>query len=134
MQALRRTAVPGIHGVSIALVFAFGCGQDGLHAFSETAVIIAGFKTRGDLLVNNSLGQRIRQNTFKAVTHLQKHFAILNEHEEYRAVVFGLLPDAPFPRDAHGVIFDGGVRLHLRIDGNENLLGGLALEILELLI
>ena len=116
------------------LVFAFGCSHDGQHARGEAAAVIAGFEARGDLFVDNSLGQRIRQNAFETVTDLQKHFAILDEHEEDCAVVFDFLPDAPSPSHADRVIFNGRIRLHFRIHHNKDLIGGLALEILELLI
>jgi hypothetical protein len=38
------------------------------------------------------------------------------------------------PRHAHGVIFNGRIRLHLREDGHHNLFGALALEIFERLV
>ena len=132
---MRRTRALGIGDrASSSPVFAFGCGHDGLHAHGKSAVVVAGFEMRGDLFFNNSLAQRIGQNAFETITNLQIHFAILNEHEENRAVVFDFLPDAPPPRHADRVIFNGRIRLHLRVDGNDDLLGSLALEFLELLV
>lgn len=132
---MRRICGPRLRdSASSPLVFAFDCGQDALHALSEAAVVISGFETRGDLFIDDSLGQDIGQSSFETVTDLYIHFAVLNKNEESGAIVLNLLSDMPAAEDAHGVILNGRIRLHLWIDGNDDLRGGLALEVLELLI
>src|SRR4051812_48448715 len=65
---------------------------------------------------------------------MQIHLAVLHKNKKDRAVVFPLLTDAPLLFDPEGVIENVRVTLHLRIDGDDDLVGSLALELRELFI
>lgn len=68
---------------------------------------------------------------FEAVADFDAHFAVLDEDEEDGAVVFVFEAGAPGLEEAVGVVFDAGVGLHLGVDGDQELVGGVALELGE---
>ena len=109
-----------------------GCGQDGVDPGGQTSGIIPRFETRLDFILGDLFAKRIRQDAFQAVADLQKHLAILNEDKQYDAVVLGLLPNPPGARDADGVIIDGRIGLHLRINRDPDLVAGRAFEAFQL--
>ena len=55
--------------------------------------------------------------------------AALLENEEHGPVLAVFLADAPRLGDADRIILDGGVRLHARKNRDEDLVGGVALEL-----
>ena len=122
------------HRRSVSPIFTFDRRENRLHSRRQAAVKVAGPETRRDFLVNDAFAKRIGQDAFESVTDFQKHFVVLDKNEEHRPVVFALLPHLPRPRHAHGVIVNRRVRLHLRIDGDQDLVGALALEIFERLV
>lgn len=112
-------------------VFALNGGQNRLYARSTAAIKIAVVKTRRDLLVNNPFAKRIRQHGFQSIADLQKHLVALDKNKKHRAVVSILLTDFPGPRHADGVIINGRIRLHRRVDGDQDLVERLPLKIFE---
>ena len=122
------------HRRSGSRVFALGGRKDRLYTRRQPAVEITGLETGGNLLVNDSLAQRIRQDALQSIAHLQKHFVVLDENEEHGPVVFVLLSHLSSPRHAHGIIFNGRIRLHRRKYRDQNLLGSLTLKIFERLV
>ena len=120
--------------VSGAFVLALCRLHDRRDTGAQAAGIIALAKVRLQFVFQDAFGYRIRQRAFQAIADLQVHLVILDEHEQHRAVALFFLSDAPRFRDADGVILDGRIRLHLREDRDENLVGGLALELLQLLV
>ena len=109
------------HRRSGALIFAFDCRENRLHSRRQAAVKVARPETRRDLLVNDTLAERIGQDAFQSVADLDKHLVVLDKNEEHRSVVFAFLAHLPRPGHAHGVIVYRRIRLHLRIDGHQNL-------------
>ena len=107
--------------VACAFVFAPGRGENRGHACAQAAVEIAVAEPRLQLVINDLLGQRIRQRAFQAVADLQIHLMVLDEHEQHRPVVLRLLPHLPRLGHSHGIVLDGGVRLHLRIHRHQDL-------------
>lgn len=120
-----------ILGLAVAFVFSLHGGQNRLNTSSATAIVIAHLKARRDLFVNDAFADRIGQDAFQSVTNLQKHLVVLGENEKHRTVVIVLLSHFPRTRHAYGVILDGRVRLQRRINGDEDLVGALPLEIFQ---
>ena len=120
------------HSHPVAFVFAAYRGQNRMHAGSATTVEISTVEPRRNLLVYDPFTQRVGQNAFQSVAHLQKHLVVLDEDKQHRAVILFFLADFPRAGHSHGVILDGGVRLHCWEDGNQDLVGALALKIFEL--
>ncbi len=131
---------PGLHsrlrllcprggGPAGAFVLAFGGRDNRVDAGRHAAVKIALLQPGRDLGVDDLLGRRIRQRTFKAVANLDEQLVILREDEQDDSVVPRLLACLPGLGQADGVILDRGIRLHLGIDGDEELVGGLAFKL-----
>jgi hypothetical protein len=76
----------------------------------------------------------VGQRTFQAVTDLDKHLAVLSEHEEDGAVATFLLANAPRLGDTLRVVCDIGLTLHLREDRNHDLVRGFAFKLRQLFI
>ena len=115
-------------------IFTFGRGNDGLDAGRQATVKIARFKTWRNLFINDALAERVRQNPLQPITRLQKHSVILDKDKEHRAVVFILVANSPGPEDADAIIIHRGIGLHLRKNGDDDLLGSLALKIFQRLV
>ena len=125
---------PFCHGRSRAMIFSLDSGQYGRHPGRHAPVEIARFEARGELFVNDALAEGVGQDGFQTITRLQKKFVILNENEQHRPIIPILLADTPGAEDPHAIVGDVRVRLQLRVNGDENLIGALALEIFERLV
>jgi hypothetical protein len=119
------------HRRARAFVFALDGGQNRLHARRHPAIEITVMEPRRNLFINNLFPSRIGQDAFQPITHFQKHGAVLDENEKHSAIVFILLPHFPCARHADGVILNGRIRLHLRVNDNEDLVGTLPLKIFQ---
>src|SRR5205814_10330741 len=93
-------------------------------------IIIAGAELRDDNVLDDELAFGIGERAFEAVTHFDAHLALVRRHDENRAVVLALLPDAP---GAAELITVGGDVLPLqRFErGNHDLIAGFLLELRE---
>jgi len=120
-----------VNGGPGSFVFMPGRGKDGVDPGGQTSGIIPRFETRLDFILGDLFAKRIGQDAFQAVADLHKHLAILNENKQNDAVIPGLLPNPPGTRHADGVIIDGRIGLHLRINRNTNLVAGCALEVFQ---
>src|SRR6266480_3217892 len=87
-----------------------------------------------DLVFSNVERRGVWQRAFQTVTDLNKHLSILHEHEENDTVALLFLTDAPRLRHAPCVVGDIGITLHFRKNRYDNLIGGFALKLRELLV
>ena len=78
--------------------------------------------------------RRVRQRAFQAVTDLNKHLAILDEHKEHHAIAAFLLTDTPRLCHALGVVRDVRVALHFWQNRDHDLIRSFPLEFGELLV
>ena len=123
-----------VHCSASAFVLASRGLQQGGHARGQSAVVVAPFEVRRDLIIHDPFPQRVRQRAFQPVTDLDPHSPLLNEDEQYRAVVFSLLTDFPCLRDSPGVIFQRRIGLHTRENSDDDLAGGRFLKVFESLV
>ncbi len=77
------------------------------------------------------MGDRVGQGALESIAQLDAHLAVLHEHEQHRAVVLAGLSDAPLTSSRDGELFERRVFGKLRRDPDDDLIGGLALELLE---
>ena len=77
-------------------------------------------------------GGHVRERTFQAISHLNEHFAVLDENEQNNAIPAILLPNTPRLRDAMRIILDRRIALHFRIEHDKNLIRGVPFELGEL--
>src|SRR6266487_1531241 len=91
-------------------------------------------KMRFDSVFSNVERGDVWQCAFQAVTDLDKHLAILNEHKKDDAIATLLLTNAPRLGDTLRVICDIGVTLHLREDRDHDLIRGFAFKLGKLFI
>jgi hypothetical protein len=114
-----------------AFIFPLYRGHDCLHPIKTAAVIVARLEAWRDLLVNDAFANRIRQRAFQSVPDLDEHRVVLCKNEKHHAVVLRFLAHLPRPRYTHSIILDGRIRLHFRINDNEDLVGALPLKTFE---
>lgn len=119
-------------GAAAAAVFAAGGGDHGVHAGGEAGVEIAAAEVRGDFVLDDLLGEGVGQRAFEAIAGGDAKAALGGEDEKDRAVALALRAGMPRFENAHGVILERGVGLHLRENRDEKLAGGVALELREL--
>src|SRR4029453_7932997 len=96
--------------------------------------VIAAAKMRLDFVFGDVESGYVRQRAFQAVTDLDKHFSILNEHKKNDAIPALLLTNTPCLGDTLGIVRDVRVALHLRKDRDHDLIGSFALELRQLFI
>ena len=109
-------------------------GDHRVDACRQAAVDVTRLEAWGDLVGGDVLAGRIGQRAFETAPGLNPELVVLEKHEENRPVVLVLLPDLPRAENAQAVVIDGGIRLHLRVDDDENLIGSLLLQLDQLLI
>ncbi len=80
---------------SRSLVLATDCLADQINASGEAGLIVAIPEKRFDVVFGDIERRDVRQRAFQSVTHLNKHLAILDEHEEHDAIAAFLFTDAP---------------------------------------
>src|SRR6185369_2630592 len=83
-----------------------------------------------DALVDDAMGGRVRERAFQAVSRLDPHLAVLDEHEEDGPVAELAAADAPGLGGAHGEVLQRR-RRELGEDRHHDLARGLAVEGLE---
>ena len=120
--------------VTGAFVFAFGGGDHGFDAVLDAAVEIAGFEAGGDFVVDDLFAEDVGECAFKAVAGDDLHFVVVGEDEEDGAVAFAFLADLPGVEDAGGVGGDVVVGLHVGVEDDDDLVGGVAFELFELVV
>src|SRR5690242_9783585 len=76
----------------------------------------------------------VRERAFQAVSDLNEHLPVLNEHEQNRAIAFIFLTNAPRLRDALRISCDIVVTLHFWKHGDDDLIRSLPLELRELFV
>src|SRR5262245_11752915 len=114
------------------------CARDGLLDRGETSADALGHlslaKARGHHLTKDLARQRVRELGLEAVTHLEAHLPVVDEHEEDHAVVEAFLADAPGLREPYRVVLEV-LALERAEDGDHDLVAALALprpeEVLE---
>lgn len=94
------------NSLSRSLVLTANRLKDRIDSYRNPAFVIAAAKMGLDLVFGDVERGYIGQRTFQAVSHLDKHLSILNEHEEDNAIATLLLTDAPRLGDPLSVICD----------------------------
>jgi hypothetical protein len=100
----------------------------------DAALIIPSPKKRFDVAFSDIEGCRVRKRAFQAITNLDKHLAILDEHKEHDPVATFFLADAPRLRDALRIVRDIRVALHLGKNRYHDLIGSFPLELRKLFV
>src|SRR5689334_12831866 len=123
-----------VNGVAGSLVFASRCLEDRINSFGQPALIIVVSKVRLDPMLGNVECREVGQRAFQAVTDLNEHLSVLDEHEQHDAVALIFLPHAPGLRDALRVRGDVVVALHFWKHRDHNLVRSFAFELGELIV
>jgi hypothetical protein len=122
------------NGFSRALVLSPNRLKDRIDSHCDSAFVIAIAKMGFDFVFGDIERGDVGQRAFQAVPDLDKHFAVLNEHEKDDAIATFLLTNAPRLSDTLRVICDLGVALHLREDGDHDLVRCFAFKLCKLLV
>ena len=69
---------------------------------------------------------------FQSIADLNEHLPVLDKNEQDGSVVFLLGADFPSAEDADSIILDGGISLHLRENGNNDLVSCGAFKVSQL--
>src|SRR5579883_1998065 len=112
-------------------VLALGSGHHRLNSRAQAPGVVAGLESRLDLFLDDSLGCCVGKCSLQAIPDLYEHLAVLDEHEKNRAVILRFLPDPPRLGYPHCVIIDGRIRIHLRVNNHQDLIGGFTFELLQ---
>src|SRR5437667_12865481 len=107
---------------------------DQIDSSGEAALVIAVSEIWLDVVCANVIGSDVWHGAFQAISDLDRYLAILGEHKEHYAIAPFLLADAPSLCDALRVVRDIRVALHLRKNGDHDLIGRFALELRKLLV
>jgi len=126
--------MPLRNSLSRALVLTADRLEDRIDSDCDPAIVIAVAKMRLDFVFGDIECRDVGQRPLQAVTDLDKHFAVLNEHKKNDAVASFLLANAPGLGDTLRVVCDIGVALHPREDGDHDLVRCFALKLRELFI
>ena len=116
------------------LVLAAGGCHQGHGPGVDAARIVAGAESRQDLVLDDPLGGDVGDGALEAVADLDADLAVLREHEQDRAVVGLLLARAPLLRGTDGEVLERESLGHPTIDPDEDLVGGVPLELGELFV
>lgn len=119
---------------AVPFVFVLGCGENGVNPGGQSPRVITRLETRFDFVFRDLFAQGVWQRAFQAVAGLNGHLPILDKDEKNDAIVFEFLSDPPDTGNADGVIINGRVGLHLRINRNDHLIAGCFLEVFQLCV
>jgi hypothetical protein len=117
-----------------SFIFTLRRSNYGAHTGSNAAIEIALLKSRNDFVRNDSFAKRVGQRAFQPVTSLDKQLVILRENKQDDAIVLLFGADTPRARDSDRVFLDRGIALHCRVDGDNELVAGVALELRQLVV
>src|SRR5689334_4184130 len=104
-------------------------GDPGFYAAGEIAV----FETRRDLLVDNAIGDRVRQHASESVADFDAQLAVFRRDDEDRAVIEAFFTDLPLLGDFDAEVLDR-LAFKTRDGEHDDLMTGRVLELLEALI
>lgn len=94
--------------------------------------VIAFFKLRRDFVLDDTLGERVRHRTLESIAHLHEHLSGIDENEQADSVFLIALPQLPLLKNSERVVLNRRIRLHVAPDGDDDLIGSITLELLEL--
>ena len=120
-----------IHRSPRAFVFAFCRCQNRIHACDQAAIKITFLKVWFDYVFDYLFARRVGQSPFKTISRLNAHLPICDEHQKQRPIIAFLLADSPCLVNSLSVIFQRGIALHFRKNGDNDLARSLAFEIFE---
>src|SRR5439155_7418423 len=95
---------------------------DQIDSGGYAAHIIPNPKKRHEVRLGDIERRDVWECAFQAITNLDKHFVILDEHKEHHAVAALLLTNAPGLCHALGVVGDIRVALHLGKNRHHDLI------------
>src|SRR5262249_30985540 len=122
------------NGLSRPFVFAADRLKDQIDPGCQASLIISGPEKLLDVTLSDVECCRVRQRAFQAVADLDKHFAVMDKHKKNHAVAPLFLAHAPRLCHALRVIGDIRVALHFGKNCDHHLVGGVSLELRELLV
>ena len=122
------------NSLSRSLVLAANRLKDRIDSDRDPAFVIAAAKMRLDFVFGDVERGYVGQRSFQTVTDLDKHLAVLNEHEKDNAIATLLLTNAPRLSDTLCVICDIRLALHLRENRDHDLVRRFALKLGKLFI
>ena len=122
------------NGLSRSRVLAANRLKDRINSDCDPAFVITIPKVRLDLVFRDIERRDVRQRAFQSVANLDIHFAVVNEHEQDDSIATLFLTNAPRLRNPLCVIRNIRITLHLREDGDHDLIRRLAFKLRELLV
>src|SRR6185437_11817059 len=84
--------------------------QDRVGTGGDSTGVVALAEVRGDHVVNDQEGLRVREHAFEAIAYLDAHVSLARVHDEQHAVVLALLADAPVAPQLVAVLLYGVAR------------------------
>ena len=125
------------------LVFLLNCGSPGSAIFTasgrdhgvdggiECVGGAAGAKVGLELVLDDGVRYGVGQRTFQSIADFDAQRAVGHEDEQHRAVVALFLADTPSLGGPHGEVFQSGAARQARVNGDDELVGRVALELGE---
>ena len=114
--------------------FVTGGGEHGIDAGLDAAGVVALLEAGGDDLGDNAFADGVGEAAFESAADGDVHFAAVDEDEEDGAVVLAFLAGGPGLGDLGAILGEFLVVGQLGVDGDEDLVGGVALELVELAV